>query len=257
MRAHYTRPVTDQQGNLVPNVQVTVYNPATTTLITEVIYSTDTGVTPLTNPFVSSTGIIDFYLDNPQRVRLGVIQGTLPVQYDEDVDVLAAGSDSLHSGAGLDSLVIGVSATSAGNNSTAVGQGANSPGNSSTALGIAASALGAQSIAIGSSSVQGDGAIGIGDSSHATGTQSVAIGQSATATLAESTALGHGATAPYAHSTAIGPGATTTGAHQIMLGTAADFTEIPLGSYAVMSSENGTRFKITVDDTGALTTTAL
>jgi hypothetical protein len=257
VRAHYTRPVTDQQGNLVPNVQVTVYNPATTVLVTEVLYSTDTGVSVLTNPFVSSTGIIDFYMNNPTRVRLGIIQGTLPVQYDDDVDVLAAGADSLHSGAGLDSLVIGVSASSAGDNSTAVGQGANSPGASSTALGIAASALGAQSIAVGSSSVQGTGAVGIGDSSHATGNQSVAIGQSATATLAEGVALGHGATAPHAHATAIGPGAATTGPNQVMLGTASDFTEIPLGSYAVMSSENGTRFKITVDDTGSLTTTVL
>lgn len=256
MRAHYTRPVTDQQGNLLPQAQVTVYEPGTTTPVSDVLYSTDSG-TVITNPFISSTGVIDLYLDHPKRVRLGVIQGNQPVQYYEDVDVLAAGSDSQHTGAGLNSLAIGLSATSVGNNSVALGQGANSLGASGTAVGTAASAAGAQAVAVGSAASQGVGSVGVGDQSQASGNQSVALGQAAIATLTESTALGHGATAPYAHSTALGPGAITNGPHQIMLGTSADLVEIPSGSGLVLSSPNGSRFQITVDNTGSLTTTLL
>lgn len=255
MRAHYTRPVTDQQGDLLPNVQITVYEPGTTTPVSDVLYFTDTGDNILSNPFVSDTGIIDLYLNEPKRVRFGIVQGNLPVQYYEDVDVLAAGSDSQHSGAGVDSLVIGSGATAAGNNSVALGQGANSPGAQSVAVGQAASSLGTGSVAVGSAAVQGVSAVGVGDQAQATGDTSVAIGQGAQTTMADGVALGHGASAPYAHSTAVGPGAITTGPNQIMMGTATDVTEIPVGSAIAMTSPGGSRYLITVDDDGSLVTT--
>lgn len=255
MRAHFTRPVTDQQGNLLPNVQVNIYEPGTTTLIADVIYSTDVGNNVLTNPFVSNTGIVDIYLDAPKRVRLSIVQGNLPPQFYDDVDVIASGADSPHTGTGLQSLVIGVMATAVGNQSTAVGQGANSPGASSTALGVAASALGASSVAIGSAAVQGAGAVGVGDQSQATGASSVAIGQGAVAVMADGVALGHAALAPYVHSTALGSGATTTGPNQVMLGTADDVVEVAQGAPFVMTAPNGSRWLFTIDNNGSLITT--
>jgi hypothetical protein len=257
VRAHFSRPVTNQAGDLLPNVQVFVYEPGTTTLITDVVYSADTGTAVLTNPFVSDTGLVDFYLDNPKRVRLGIVQGTSPIQYQDGIDVIAAGSDSLHLGAGLQSIVIGTGASAAGNQSTAVGTGANSTGASSTALGNAASSLGLQSVAVGPAAVQGSGAIGIGTGATATGNYSVVIGKDSSAALDDGTAVGHGAVAAYAHSTAIGPGAVSTGPNQVMLGTATDTVEVPFGSGYVIKSPNGTRYKITVDNSGALITTAL
>lgn len=257
MRAHFTRPVTDQQGDLLPNVQVSVYEPATTDLIPDIVYSTDTGTNVLNNPFVSDTGIIDIYLDNPKRIRLGIIQGSLPVQYYEDVDVLAAGSDSLHSGAGTDSLMIGPAASAPGNSSVALGSGSSSGGMQATAVGNGANALGDQSIALGTGTAQGIGSIGIGNGATATADGGIGIGNGATAGMADSTALGDGATSNYAHSTAIGPGAVTTGANQIMIGTATDHAELPQGSFLVMTSSGGFRYQITVGDDGSLTTTAI
>lgn len=255
MYAHYTRPVTDQQGNLLPDIQATVYQPNSTTVINAVLYADAAGLTPLTNPYVFSNGIIDFYLAVPQRVRIGINQGNQPVQYYEDVDVLAAGVDGQHSGSGLNSLVLGPSATATGNNSVALGQGASSPGASGTAVGTSASATGVQSVAVGSAAAQGLGAIGVGNAVQASGDHSTAVGAGAAATFAQATALGNGAQSPYQHSTAIGAGATTTGPNQIMMGTSSDVTEIPLGSAVVLSSPNGTRFRLSVDNTGALTTT--
>src|SRR5207244_2067899 len=178
---HYPRPGTDESGALRPNVQVTLFLPGTTTPISDVVYSTDTGNNVLTNPFVSGTGVVDFYLDSPKRVRLAVIQGNTPVQYYEDVDVLAAGSDSPHTGAGTNSIMIGVGATSAGNNSTVVGQGANSAGAGGSAFGTNAAATGSGSVAVGSAAVQGVSAIGIGAGSQAPGDHSVAVGDGSTA----------------------------------------------------------------------------
>lgn len=252
MRAHYYRPVTDDTGNLLPNVQVTLYQPATTTPISDVVYSTDTGTNILSNPWIANNGVIDFYLDNPQRVRIGAVQGGLAVVYYEDVDVLAAGSDSEHVGAGANSLVIGIGAVSAGNQSTALGPTATSPGSQSTAVGSASNALGDQSVAIGAASTSGTAEIAVGDGTTTSGGSSTAIGDTANASGAASLALGATSSAAWDHSTALGPDATTTRANQIVLGTAADVTEIPPGSGLIMSSPNGTRYILTVTDAGAL-----
>lgn len=257
MRAHYTRPVTDQQGDLLPNVQVTVNEPGTATPITEVIYADGTSANVLSNPFVSSTGIINFYLDNPKRVDLVIAQGTLPVQTYADVDVLAAGADSLHLGVGLLSLVIGDSASAAGDSSVALGQSASSGGVQSTAVGHAANAAGNQSVAMGAASVQGLAAVGIGNAVSALADNSVAVGAGAATAMTQSTALGQGATANYANSTALGAGATATGPHQIMVGTGTEYMELPQGSYLVMTSAGGYRYQITVGDDGSLTTTPI
>lgn len=257
MRAHYTRPVTDQQGDLLPNVQVTLYEPGTTTMITDVIYADGTTSTVLSNPFISNTGIINFYLLNPRRVDLAIAQGGLPVQTYADVDVIAAGADSLHLGTGLNSMQIGNLAASTGNNAIALGPGTTGAGTQSTAVGSNANSLGNQSVAIGPASVQGLAAVGIGNAVSALADNSVAIGSGAATSMSQSTALGQGATANYANSTALGSGATTTGAHQIKIGTGTEYMELPQGSYLVMTSAGGFRYQIIVGDDGSLTTTPI
>jgi hypothetical protein len=255
VRAHFTRPVTDQQGNLLPNVQITIYDPGTTDLISDTIYSTDVGTNVLSNPFVSNTGILDIYFDVPRRIRIGIVQGTLPVQYYEDVDILAAGADSPHIGAGPNSLVIGHLAASAGDSSVALGPGASSGGVQAAAVGSAANALGNQSIAIGAAAAQDTGGIAVGDSAAAGGPNNIAVGVGATSGMDQTIAIGHGAVANFDHATAIGAGATNTGPNQIMLGSGSDYAELPPGSALAMTSPSGNRFKITIDDDGSLTTT--
>lgn len=258
MRAHFTRPVTDEQGDLLPNVQVSVFNPGTTDPITQTIYTSDTFSSVLSNPFVSSTGVIDIYLDTPTRVRFGLVQGNLPMQFYEDVDVLAAGSDSQHTGSGPVSLVVGIGATSPGDSATAIGPAATAAGTNSTAIGKSTNASGEYSTAIGSSSsVQGLSGLAAGRTASSTGEAATALGSGAQADGRKSTALGTGSSAPFEQSTAVGAGAATSGPNQIMLGTALDTVEIPQGSGLVLASPDGTRWIMTVDDNGSLTTTAV
>lgn len=257
MRAHFTRPVTDEQGDLLPNVQVSVFNPGTTTPITQPLYTSDTGGGVLTNPFVSNTGIIDLYLDVPTRVRFGILVGALPMQYYEDVDVLAAGSDSQHSGTGQASLMIGVGASAPGDNSTSVGPSSSTAGSGATALGHSANALGAFATALGQgTTAPGESALSIGRTATAAGVSGTAVGHAAVASALNSTAIGHGATSAWEGSTAVGQNSTNTSTFQVMLGSATTVAEIPVGSALVISSENGTRWRITIADDGSLTTVA-
>jgi hypothetical protein len=258
VRAHFTRPVTDEQGDLLPNVQVTVFEPGTTTPISQVIYSSDTDNNVLSNPFVSATGVIDIYLDQPARVRFGIIQGNLPMQFYEDVDVLAAGSDSQHFGAGTDSLVLGVGASSLGDSATAMGPAASATGANSTALGQASNAVGDYSAAVGQgASTQGLSGLAVGRTATSTGQAATSIGNASQAAGDSSTALGDGATAGFTHSTAIGAGAQSDGNNRIMLGTSSDKTVIPQGSGLVMFDSNGVQWVITINTDGSLNTAQL
>jgi 3D (Asp-Asp-Asp) domain-containing protein len=258
VRAHFTRPVTDEQGDLLPNVQVTVFDPGTTTPISQVLYTSDTGNTVLTNPFVSSTGVIDIYLDQPARVRFGIVQSNLPMQFYEDVDVLAAGSDSQHFGAGANSLMIGVGATSNGDASTALGPSASSAGVNSSAFGPNTNAVGDYSAALGqAATTQGASALAAGRTATATGVASTAVGNASQATADSATALGDGAVAGFTHSTAIGAGAEADGNNRIVMGTAADMTVIPQGSGIVMFDSNGVQWEITINTDGSLNTAQL
>lgn len=255
MRAHFYRPATDGAGNLLPNVQITLYEAQTTTLLPATVYSNDVASpTVLQNPWVSGTGIVDFYLDVPQRVRIMLVQGTLPPTYFEDVDVLAAGSESPHTGNGLYSLVIGNAATANGDNSVALGAGASSPASQSTAVGNNAAAVGTQSVAVGPAVTASTGEVAIGSGASTGGGASTALGQQATATGGTSTALGSTANATYPNSTAVGAGATTTTNNQIMMGNGTAFTEIPAGSWIVMTDSAAVRWKITINTDGSLNT---
>lgn len=76
MRAHLYRTATDSLGNVLPNVQVAVYQAGSTQLLDQILYTQNQGSITLPNPFVTSTGVIDFYLDRSQSVKIGLIQGT-------------------------------------------------------------------------------------------------------------------------------------------------------------------------------------
>jgi hypothetical protein len=89
-RGHLYRPITDSDGNIVPNTQVTVYEAGTSQLLAQALYTQKTGSPVRTNPFVTSDGFIDFYLDRPQSVRVGLmVQGAIET-YVDDIPVLPA-----------------------------------------------------------------------------------------------------------------------------------------------------------------------
>lgn len=69
-RAHLFRPATDREGNLLYGATVTVRESDFAVPINQPLYSGPTGSDELPNPFTASSGVIDFWLEVPQRVSL-------------------------------------------------------------------------------------------------------------------------------------------------------------------------------------------
>jgi hypothetical protein len=268
-RAHCYRLIQDAAGDLQPNSVVRVLQPETETLISDPLYPDNDTVSPMTNPFVSVDGTIDFYLDVPQRVRLGVTQPGSDEVFFEAVDLLLdtnASIDQSHTGAGVNSMSIGTGAVSAGGGSVALGNASASAGSEATAAGHNSNADGVNSLAVGSGAVStgtggtalGKGAVASATSSVAVGTLSAASGNNAEAygdnsiaSAQQSTAIGSGVTASHVHSTAVGAQAATTETKQVMLGQPSDFVDIP--NFATLKSiPGGVKYRLYVRDDGTL-----
>lgn len=72
-RAHLFRPITDPQGNLLYNATVTVREVNFAVPIAQIMWSDATSTSSsaiMANPFTAVNGVIDFWLDTPQRVSL-------------------------------------------------------------------------------------------------------------------------------------------------------------------------------------------
>lgn len=69
-RAHLFRPITDRSGNLLYNASVTVREVNYSIPVGQPLYAGPAGDTVLPNPFIAVNGVIDFWLDEPQRVSL-------------------------------------------------------------------------------------------------------------------------------------------------------------------------------------------
>lgn len=242
MYAHFYRPAQDNQGNILPNVQVTLYDPGTTNLITDTVWEDNAGTTSLPNPFISSNGIVDFYLLNPRRVDVMMVQGNNASTTLHDQDVLAAGSDSPHIGAGTNSTQVGVNGTSIGANGSSYGYGAQAAGSQSTGVGSSANAAGNNGTAVGATAQAG-------------GASSTAVGYGASAPMQNSTAIGTGAVANNQNSTAIGEGAQTDRNNQVAIGVPGQ--QATMFAAPVLIDPNGVRWQLTVDINGDLTTTPI
>jgi hypothetical protein len=74
-RAHLFRPITDVQGNLLYGATVTVRDTDFSVPVAQALWTTATGTDQYPNPLTAVNGVIDFWLDTPQRVSL-LIQAT-------------------------------------------------------------------------------------------------------------------------------------------------------------------------------------
>jgi hypothetical protein len=86
-RAHFYRPIQDTQGNIVQDATVRVLQPGTTTPIADPMYVAATGPSVLANPFQATSGVIDFYVDLAQTVRLGIARSGDLERFIEDIDI--------------------------------------------------------------------------------------------------------------------------------------------------------------------------
>lgn len=87
-RAHLYKPIQDGAGNLRPGAVVRVLEPGSLDEVPVPLYVADSGPNTIPNPFTSDDGLIDFYLDQPRRVRIGVRSGGGDEQFFENIDVL-------------------------------------------------------------------------------------------------------------------------------------------------------------------------
>lgn len=76
-RAHLFRPITDREGNLLYNATVTVREVDYSIPVGQALYAAPTGDTVLANPFTAVNGVIDFWLDVPQRMSILVEHETV------------------------------------------------------------------------------------------------------------------------------------------------------------------------------------
>lgn len=91
MRAHYNRAIMDREGNLIPGCTVRVIDPADgVTNLTDQIFVSQSGSATRSNPYVCDDGILDFYLAQERRVRLGITKpGTTTEVVFDGSDVLS------------------------------------------------------------------------------------------------------------------------------------------------------------------------
>jgi hypothetical protein len=69
-RAHLFRPITNRSGDLLYSATVTVREVNYAIPIGQSLYAGSSGTDELANPFTADNGVIDFWLDTPQRVSI-------------------------------------------------------------------------------------------------------------------------------------------------------------------------------------------
>jgi hypothetical protein len=75
------RPIIGENGDLLYGATVTVREAGLSVKLTQAMYAGPTGTDPLSNPYVAANGVIDFWVDEPQRV-------SVLVQKDQHSDIL-------------------------------------------------------------------------------------------------------------------------------------------------------------------------
>jgi hypothetical protein len=76
-RAHLFRPITDREGNLLYNATVTVREVDYAIPVGQPLYAGPTGEDVLDNPLTAVNGVIDFWLETPQRMSILVQHPTV------------------------------------------------------------------------------------------------------------------------------------------------------------------------------------
>lgn len=86
-RAHFSRTAADDQGNVVPGTTVTVYVPGTLAVLTDPLYINAIGSPTRDNPFIINDGLLDFYLDTPRQVKIGLRSPSGIERFTDNLDV--------------------------------------------------------------------------------------------------------------------------------------------------------------------------
>jgi hypothetical protein len=71
-RAHIMKVLQNPDGSVMTGASVRVLADGASVDLPDALFTTDAGSSTLSNPFTSADGRVEFYLDNPQRVQIGI-----------------------------------------------------------------------------------------------------------------------------------------------------------------------------------------
>ena len=162
-------------------------------------------------------------------------------------------------GLGTDAVAVGnkaqAAATAVNPQGTAVGAESNANGAGAVAVGYRADAAVSGATAVGGQSVSSTNAIAVGREANA-GSNGVALGRLAKTNTNGGVAVGNNAQANHTGSVALGRDVVTARADSVAVGPR-DIELQGNSKGVIMRSPNGTLYKLTVSDAGAVTVTAV
>lgn len=88
-RAYFSKAVIRRVSGAPADGTVSVYKTGTNVPLDQPVYAADTGSTVLADPFPFTNGLVEFYLEQPERVRLAITPTGSPTQTFDNVDVLS------------------------------------------------------------------------------------------------------------------------------------------------------------------------
>jgi hypothetical protein len=71
-RAHIMKVLQNPDGSVMTGASVRVLADGASVDLPDPLYTTDAGSSTVSNPFTSTDGRVEFYLDNPQRLQIGI-----------------------------------------------------------------------------------------------------------------------------------------------------------------------------------------
>jgi hypothetical protein len=259
-RAHFLKTLVDSQGNVQPGCVVKVLVPLSATPISGTLWTDNTTTTSsLTNPFVTSDGVVSFYLDTPQRVRLSVTPPGGTEVFFEDLDVILqpiaittvtdgttpVSTETKVKFVGQNGIAVLTDDDTAGLQARVIIDGSgisqtlvlDANGTLYSATAGATVPFGpTNSVVIGKNAADNGtaSAVVIGNGATSGSTNTVAVGEAASAAAATSTAVGPAASAASAYSTAVGNASIgTTADAAVAIGKLANVVNAATNSVAV------------------------
>lgn len=92
-RSHFTKAVIRRVSGAPADGTVSVFKTGTNTPLDQKVYAAGAGAVELANPFPFTNGLVDFFLDQPERVRLVITPTGSTAQTFDNNDVQRSASD--------------------------------------------------------------------------------------------------------------------------------------------------------------------
>lgn len=220
MRSHILKPILDGEGRRIFDASVLLLDATTGSPLTQAVYATAVSSGALPNPLLVTSGILDVYLAQPQRIRLNITapgKPSIDVVVDAPPDpgsvILTSSGLSVLNDAATNRILMGLDAVTAQWVDQPVPVDA--PVHYHPGTGEGSTVLGTNALA------SATGATAVGDNAQASAAKATSFGQGAIASSTLTTAVGAGAQASVDQASAIGALAVASGQSSVAIGVSA------------------------------------